>query len=280
MNAKKNSVVLSSLLLVLLWNSLSNACPTHYYSGSSITSNSPEREGVGVTPSNNCPEVSFKALALRAEGLIKALQYDEALPLVLILLKEEQGKHLSQHTAIPLDEALGLGIAFNYVHINQAQAKKEFKKLFITKQPSLYILAQANAWLGSLWFWNALLLYLENKNSGSFTKAKKYFEKVVALNSNKRATAHAKLLLGIAGLFEKGSFKKLFFSTKDSKRSCLKQRTYAVALLTQAKNQQDALVVAAYAKRALETAPVIPLGLAEKDRHKAHLDFRSRITGA
>ncbi|MBA3751264.1 hypothetical protein H0X06_00470 [Candidatus Dependentiae bacterium] len=189
----------------------------------------------------------YKFLALHTEGLINALNYDDAIPLVVKLLKETKGNHLSEHTMYALDEAIGNAIVFEPARIDWKRAKEEFRKL-TEENVNDYAQAQGHVWLGTL-------RYLERGCIKNTKWAHKHFKKALSLKSNNLATAQAHLAMGIIYSFEKPSLvKRIFSSTENFDKSALElQRTIGMSYLIQAQSQTDSSLVAAYAIDAIQS---------------------------
>ncbi len=231
------------------------------------------------------PEVHYKVLAIQAELLIQAKRYDEAIPMVVTLLKETGGQNISRYTTCPLNDAILAAIAVDGMGqvpdmqwkqskkeatrfmggtaqapiIDWNKARKEFEKL-ITKDTNAYAQAQGYVWLGTL-------RYLERGCGKNLAQAKNYFKEAISLNSNRNASAQAKLALGILYSFQKKSFlKKAFSSKKAFEKSRARLVLRGASFLQQAANQTDSAWVATYAKMILEAV--------SQNMKNAKLDFQ------
>ncbi|MBA3751263.1 hypothetical protein H0X06_00465 [Candidatus Dependentiae bacterium] len=258
---KKNIALLCPLLLISFSGFAlpSSSSSPKISSSDTTTRRSADKAAKEVANS----EAYYKSLAIRAEELINALNYNEAIPLVVTLLKETEGKDISQHTIIALDEAIGQAIAVEHTRIDWKKAKQEFKKL-TTKKVNSYAQAQGHVWLGAL-------RYLERGCIKNTEWAKNHFKKAISLKSNNRATAQAYLALGILCSFEQNSLvKKLFFNKKKFQKSTAKLRAQGLSYLKQAQSQTDSALVAVDATAAL--------GSITHDIEQAFKDFQE-ITG-
>ncbi|MBA3751266.1 hypothetical protein H0X06_00480 [Candidatus Dependentiae bacterium] len=241
---KKNIAVLCPLLLIS-------------FSGFALGSSrsSATLKAVKISSSDKTPRRShdkaaqelakhYKSLALRAEGLINSLNYDDAIPLVVKLLKETEGNYLSEHTNFALDEVIGYALVFDHTRIDWKNAKQEFKKL-TQENVNAYAQAQGHVWLGAL-------RYLERGCFKNTDWAKNHFKKALSLNSNNRATAQAQLALGIIYSFEKPSLvKKMFTSKEKFDKTTAELRAVGMSYLMQAQSQTDSSLVAAHTTNAI-----------------------------
>lgn len=200
----------------------------------------------------------YKALALRAEELMNNSQYNEAIPLIVTLLKRTGGEHLTAHTETPLDERLTRAVLFDAGSIRCKKAKAQFKRL-TSSDTNTYAQAQADVWLGTL-------RYLERGCVKNRRKAKKYFKRAINLGVNKRAAAEARLALGILYSFQKNPFSRKMLTNKNFQERAALLRAQGMEYLKQAQNQNDSKVVARSA-RDIRNAII-------RDIKQAYLDFK------
>lgn len=205
----------------------------------------------------------YKSLALKAQELMESGAYNEAIPLIVSLLKTTAGQHISSHTTVPLDEMLTKALVFNPRGLQCKRAKSQFKKL-TTSDTNAYAQAQGNVWLG-------IIRYLERGCGKNRAKAKKYFRRVLNLNANKRASAEARLALGVVYSFQKNPFSRKMLANKNFQQHTSLLRAQGMEYLKQAENQTDSKAVARYAK--------LLKGAITKDIKQAYLDFKLK-TGA
>ncbi len=238
---KKNIAVLCPLLLLSFSGFALSSSSSKTVLETSASDKTPRR-----THDKAAQELAkhYKSLALRAEGLINSLNYDDAIPLVVKLLKETEGNNLSQHTNFALDEVIGYALVVEHTRIDWKRAKKEFRKL-TDENVNAYAQAQGHVWLGAL-------RYLERGCFKNTDWAKNHFNKALSLNSNNHATAQAQLALGIIYSFEKPSLvKKMFTSKEKFDKSTEELRTLGMSYLMQAQSQIDSSLVSAHAANAI-----------------------------